>query len=719
MIQKKELEAASTPSKPSFGPGHPLFMPLWSFLSIYSFWKVLFSWNENYLPLGREGVFRHFPILKESLGSSGIIPFHFGQGGGILLHPAEGFPSLERILHGMGFDLIHSISYSMFWFQALAVHFTLAFIKTWRKLYWSDFVLSSLLIGFSPSLMTRFSLGQIEGIVPFFIIPALAFLASTVRRGVPVGMLDLFLLTFGISQILSSGSFQSLLVSLLVALPLLFGAVGHSGGKARKEYPWLLWGLFLPLTALTFSWTELKSLLETLAHGEIQMNASGAPVGLPGLFQSLDFVSSLNPSGLKPEVGLPCFGLLAFFGILYSKGKRYRRILALVLVPSLLLLPLTLLGMPWSRPLAGFTIPFLTLLACLVLLRYRSKEKVSPREFLIVGAGIILGCCGSWIHPGVSVALEFLGIGFLLLRTKRRWAFHAALGILVGSSLFGALERKTEYLRYQLNPNSKDKINQGSTSILERSEYLIPGSPVNAGMFTGTYGLSFSLKAQKSFLELLAAFTGSDESQRITADFSSPNSPSFFKALLNSVHEIKLEEEKLVSRKVRDSHPIRIPFQTAHYSSADVVKAAQSRETGMHYILNVLDSPEAPASLPAHCKTLKANIEKATIDEIRVSFQGNTDGCYAVFPINYSNWIEARAGSASGSFLPLKTLRSHQTLLAVALRGEARTIILQPKIVLTRVQLTTQLMLGLLFIILWGFYRKKRGPGASDLVEHA
>jgi hypothetical protein len=136
-------------------------------------------------------------------------------------------------------------------------------------------------------------------------------------------------------------------------------------------------------------------------------------------------------------------------------------------------------------------IPFLTLLACLILLVYRSKERVSPVEFLLLTGGIVAACVGSLIHPGLSLMMELGSVFLLLLSFKRQQLRHLAIGLLIGGSVFGAMERKGEFIQYHFDSTVKSEIAGGSHSVLERSEYLIPGTPTNAGLFTGTYSLSF------------------------------------------------------------------------------------------------------------------------------------------------------------------------------------------------------------------------------------
>jgi hypothetical protein len=200
----------------------------------------------------------------------------------------------------------------------------------------------------------------------------------------------------------------------------------------------------------------------------------------------------------------------------------------------------------------------------------------------------------------------------------------------------------------------------------------------------------------------------------MTADFSSANAPSFFKALFNSVHEIRVEDKKLVSRKVRESHPVRIPSRTVRMTPGQVAELAADRGRGMDYILNVLDSDEAPSILPEHCKDLKYGIEKAGLEEIRVAFQGKSDGCYAVFPVNHSKLIETLVDTGEGRLHPVKTLRSHQTLLAIALEPGTRSVVLRPRIILTPKQLGLQMVTGLLCIGAWAVMNRRREETAPD-----
>jgi hypothetical protein len=128
----------------------------------------------------------------------------------------------------------------------------------------------------------------------------------------------------------------------------------------------------------------------------------------------------------------------------------------------------------------------------------------------------------------------------------------------------------------------------------------------------------------------------------------------------------------------------------------------------MDYLLSVLDSKEAPPSIPAHCSGLKPRVEHARIDEILVHLDGPTEGCYAVIPVNYSRLIEASATVESGSTRPLKTIRSHQTLLGIELTPGTKTLSVRPKSLLGRQQIIWQWLIGVFCIGVWWIYSRKQ-----------
>ncbi len=689
------------------------------------------------LLVGPDGAFHHYPLLKDSLGPNGVLAFHFGQGGGAPMHPAIGSIPLERLLLGLGMGLQGAINYTLMISQMLATYFALAFVGTWRRWFWSDYLIAPLLIGFSPALMTRFSAGHVNFILSYMACPALLFILSSLWRKKRIGTLNFGLLAFGFAQALSYVGYQTLFYSLLLLLPLGIPVVLSSLRDPSRRWELVVFVGCLATATLAFCWCEVRSILDFFSSGELARNVKDTHAVfqylLPdwttwsgSVFESTETIPDAVSAALHHEIAFPAFGLLSAFGILYWRNTARKKILLGLLIPALILFifsfnppgfaPLLLKlipGLGAFRVITRFMIPLLTLLGCLVLVVYRSKEKVSPREFILFTGGAILTCVGSLMNSNVSVAFELCSAGLLILGIKKIRVQHLAMGMLVGGSIFGAIERKGDFISYNFDPKVKSEIKDGSKSVLERSEYFIPGTPTNVGMFTGAYSLSFYLNSQKSFSELLGAFTGVNETYRMTADFSSPNAPSFFKALFNSVHEIRMEDQKLVSKRVRDSHPVRIPIKTARMNSSEVAALAQDRTRGMDYILNVLDSPEAPQHLPDNCKSLKYRIERADLEEIRFGLEGNTEGCFAVLPINPSQLIEVTGNTDSGATQSLRTLKSNQTLTGIELKPGIKSVVLRPRIFLNSKQLGAQVILGLFFIGIWATYSRRRRKSAE------
>jgi hypothetical protein len=689
-------------------------------------WAVYFGWDGSRLLLSEDGVAHHFPTISQIFAHDPLLPFHFGVGGGIALYPVTGILHPEYLLHQLGVNLFTAINWTMILIQSLATWHLLRFISVWRRIRITDWVFSILLLGFAPVLIMRFRAGHVNFILTSLMVPLAFYLGSVARKQFKPGFTSLLITTYSISLLFGYLAHQAIYYTALCMMPMLLYMV-LSGRSFRKSVPSLLPVIAMIGIAMVFSFLELRSQIGFYASNEISRSIqdrlalfSYLPPNLDrwkaSLFYGLNTISTDHPAWQHHELSYPMLTLLIGFIAVLFQSKLGRKVLGLTLIPAMTLFAvsmnisgitewvITLLpGFGSFRVVQRFMIPVILMMTCLMILFNRPKAGYFKRNPWIWS--LVLITIGTILHQHWnqhSILIEMLAVVGFLLSIKIPKLRFLTLAFVAGISFSASLERKPEFATRIDPSNPLNQMEGLSENPLDRAEFNQKiRTPTNVGLIYNVSTMSFYSNPFRTFTSLVGDFTHRDETYGMFFNFQSDHTPPLLKSLYNISSRIESVGTRLVAVPDQPSHTIRFPTRIHQSTPLEVRWISENPKRIEDYLLNTLDADLSDQSIPGSCAKIIAKPVKTSLDEITYSIAGNTSGCHAVLPLNYSGLYQVTGiRSDSNEEQKLETFTTHRTLLGVRLPEGLRQINIRPVSVLNSTSIAIEKSLGLLLVFL-------------------
>lgn len=714
------------------------------YLVMVGIWVFLLSWDGSKLIIGQDGVSHHLPTVTHIFSHDPLLPFHFGVGGGIALYPVTGIVSFEYLLYLLGLDITQTINFSLILIQTLTVYFLLKFIKVWRQLRFTDYLFSTVLIGFAPVLIMRFNAGHVNFILSSMLVPMSLYLVSAVRKNIRFGFIELLIIVFSMSQIFGYLAHQGIYYTALCLFPIFLFIICYRKKKSEIVRSFIVL-LLIKLSAIAFAFMELKSQLTFFRADELSRNIKDKMAAFSflapnlerwraSLFYSLDTISTEHQPWQIHELSYPFFALVFTFIVINFRSKFRLKIFAMTMIPAVILFLIsmktpfitdfilnTLPGFASFRVIQRFMIPFLLLVTSLLILFIRTQKRTSPKVIIVIIGLIAAGALAHHLSSGFSILIEIAICTVFLISLKYPQFKLAALALLSGISLNASIERVPAYTNLHAGQSAFKNIKGLTHTPLERTEFKNGiRIPNNVGLHFDIPTLSFYSNPSRNFSELVGLFTKKDETYTMTFNFRSENTPAFLKALYNANTQIEYELGGLTTQKQFESKMIRFPKKIINTTALEIVTLADDERSTNDFINDALDADVTATTIPEHCHDLIAQPLRTDLEELSFELKGKTNGCYAVLPLNHSSLYTVTERTPDSSIeMPLDHFVSHKTLLGIKLNTNTSRIFIRPKNLLDAKTFALEKIIGLIFVFLLYLYFRMSKPKVRALDERS